>query len=126
MTEKILVIGSNSFSGSHLVRHLLEKGHEVIGLSRSQEPNDAFLPYKWLKKGKGKFRFQQADLNHNLQQIIEVLAKEKPSYIVNFAALGMVAQSWEKPEEWYQTNIVAQVRFHHEIRKFDFIKTIFT
>jgi len=122
MSEKFIVIGSNSFSGATFVRYLLEKGHRVIGISRSQQPNDAFLPYKWLKIEKGKFRFQQADLNHNLQQIIELLVKEKPSYIINFAALGMVAQSWEKPEDWYQTNVVAQVKFHDELRKFNFIK----
>ena len=44
---KILVIGSNSFSGSHFVKHALEKNHNVIGVSRSIDLNPIFLPYKW-------------------------------------------------------------------------------
>ena len=122
MSDKFIIIGSNSFSGATFVRYLLEKGHDTIGVSRSLEPNDAFLPYKWLKKGQDKFHFEQADLNHDLGKLIKIITQEKPNYIVNFSALGMVAQSWEKPEDWYQTNVVAQVKLHNEIRKFDFIK----
>ncbi|WP_156491547.1 NAD-dependent epimerase/dehydratase family protein, partial [Oleiphilus sp. HI0123] len=33
MADRFLVIGSNSFSGSHFVEHLLEQGYEVIGVS---------------------------------------------------------------------------------------------
>ena len=42
-----LIIGSNSFSGASFVRHLLRAGHNVIGISRSAEPNAAYLPYRW-------------------------------------------------------------------------------
>ena len=44
---KFLIIGSNSFSGASFVRHLLRAGHDVIGISRSAEPNAAYLPYRW-------------------------------------------------------------------------------
>ena len=43
---KILVIGSNSFSGSNLVNSLLDKDYDVFGISRSNEYNPIFLPYK--------------------------------------------------------------------------------
>ena len=122
MSDKFVVIGSNSFSGAFFVRYLLDKGCEVIGFSRSQEPNDVFLPYKWIKERQDRFHFKKVDLNHDLGKLIEILVEEKPNYIVNFAALGMVAQSWERPEDWYQTNVVAQVKLHDEIRKFNFIK----
>ena len=120
--EKIVVIGSNSFSGATFVRYLLEKGHRVIGFSRSQEYHDVFLPYKWLEAKVDNFQFYQADLNHDLEKIIKIIKQHKPSYIINFSALGMVAQSWKKPEDWYQTNIVAQVKLHDQLRRFDFIK----
>ncbi|MFC2118138.1 GDP-mannose 4,6-dehydratase [Bacteroidota bacterium] len=120
--EKIAVIGSNSFSGATFVRYLLEKGHDVLGFSRSQELEDVFLPYKWFEKRQGKFYFEQANLNSDLEKLIGILIREKPGYIVNFAALGMVAQSWEKPEDWYQTNVVAEVNLHDQLRKLDFIK----
>ncbi len=122
MTEKILVIGSNSFSGSHLVRHLLEKGHGVIGVSRSAEPHKVFLPYKSLSKGQELFLFYQIDLNHDLDRLMELINFHLPKYIVNFAAQGMVSQSWDIPEHWYQTNVVAQVKLHDQLRKLDFLK----
>jgi len=40
-----------------------------------------------------------------------ILIKDyNPEYVVNFSAQGMVAQSWDNPEHWYQTNIVTQAR----------------
>ena len=44
---KFLVIGSNSFSGAQFVKFLLQQGIEVLGVSRSEELNDVYLPYKW-------------------------------------------------------------------------------
>ena len=120
--EKIAVIGSNSFSGASFVRYVLEKGHEVIGFSRSQEPEDVFLPYKWLGKELNGFNFGQIDLNKDLGKLTGIIEKEKPVYIINFAALGMVNESWGTPEDWYQTNVVAQVKLHDQLRKLDFIK----
>jgi dTDP-glucose 4,6-dehydratase len=34
----------------------------------------------------------------------------------------MVAQSWESPEHWYQTNVVAQVKLHDRLRELDFLE----
>ena len=34
----------------------------------------------------------------------------------------MVAESWLTPEDWYNTNIIAQVRLYKELSKFKFIK----
>lgn len=122
MTTLFLVIGSNSFSGSHFVRHLLEKNYQVLGLSRSEEPHDVFLPYRWNESGNDLFDFHQIDLNHDLDRLLELIEYKRPEFIVNFASQGMVSQSWDIPEHWYQTNVVAQVKLHDRLRKFDFIK----
>ena len=124
MTEKFLVIGSNSFSGAHFVFHLLEKGHKVLGVSRSAEPHEVFLPYKWLPSGLEGFHFERIDLNHDLDRLMEMIREHKPAYIINFAAQGMVSQSWETPEHWYQTNVVAQVKLHDQLRKLKFLKRL--
>lgn len=34
--EKVLVTGATGFVGSHLVRHLAEKGYKVRGVSRKE------------------------------------------------------------------------------------------
>ena len=124
MRNNFLVIGSNSFSGAYFIKYLLEKGHNVIGISRSEEPNKVFLPYKWSGDLANNFEFVQLDLNSNLGEIIDLVTAQQPDYIVNFAAQGMVAESWLNPEHWYQTNVVSQVKLHNELRKLDFILEI--
>ena len=121
---KILVIGSNSFSGSNFVLHALGKGYEVLGVSRSQNVNEIFLPYKWknTKVLNENFRFIKIDLNKDINKLIEIIDHEKPSIIFNFAAQGMVAESWLNPIHWYQTNLLSQVSLHDQLRKRKFIQ----
>ncbi len=121
MTDKIAVIGSNSFSGATFAAFALDQGAEVLGISRSVEPDPAFLPYRWSAKSKG-FRFFQFDLNRNLDEIMSLIDNEKPAYVVNFAAQSMVAQSWQEPEHWFQTNVVSTVKFHDRLRRCEFIR----
>ena len=124
MTETILVLGSNSFSGSHFARGALEKGFDVLGVSRSQEPDLVFLPYKWdTVLRSGRFEFFRYDLNLHLDEIMDLINRAKPSYVVNFAAQSMVGQSWECPEHWFTTNVVSTVKFHDALRKCSFLKT---
>jgi dTDP-glucose 4,6-dehydratase len=122
MTGGFLVIGSNSFSGAHFVRHLIEEGHQVLGVSRSAEPDDVFLPYKSVPAWEQQFWFEQIDLNQDLDRLMDLIHSHRPSHVVNFAAQGMVAQSWDVPEHWYQTNVVAQVRLHDRLRQLDFLE----
>lgn len=120
MSEKIAVIGSNSFSGANFVDFILQEGAKVVGISRSPEPHQVFLPYK--KRRNAAFNFHQLDLNYDLHKIMKVICAFKPDYVVNFAAQGMVAESWQYPEHWFQTNVVASVKLHDQLRKCDFLK----
>ena len=118
--ENIFVLGSNSFSGASFCDFALSKGAQVTGISRSIEPIEAFLPYKWRKNS--QFQFYQLDLNRDLEAISFLINKEKPAYVVNFAAQSMVAESWENPKDWFMTNTVSMVNFHEELRKLNFLK----
>jgi dTDP-glucose 4,6-dehydratase len=120
MTEKIVVIGSNSFSGASFVDYVLGKGLETIGISRSPEQHPVFLPY-WRRKA-ASFRFYQLDLNHHLAEIMGMIDDFRPDYVVNFAAQSMVAESWQHPEHWFQTNTVATVKFHDQLRRAGYLK----
>ena len=118
---KYLILGSNSFSGASLVAFLLEKNIDVIGISRSEEPHDAFLPYRWGEKS-NNFAFKQLDINNDLEKINELIKKERPRKIINFAAQSMVGESWDNPEDWFQTNTLATIKLHNVLRDFDFIE----
>lgn len=118
--EKILVVGSNSFSGSSFVRYALGRQARVIGTSRSPEPVRSLLPYKWVDHS--NFAFHQLDLNNDLDEMMALIKNEQPDYVVNFAAQSMVGESWANPAHWFMTNAVSTVKFHDELRKLEFIK----
>lgn len=104
--QRVLVIGSNSFSGSAFIDLLLEEGRfSVIGISRSPEKKALFLPYK--RHDHAEFKFYQMDLNKDMLLISKLIDSFKPDYVVNFAAQSEVAPSWENSEQWFQTNAVA-------------------
>jgi len=121
MKKKFLVLGSNSFSASNFINYLLSKNCRVIGISRSNEIKRCYLPYKNSKNIK-LFKFYKLDLNKDINKIISLTKKYKPNYIVNYIAQGMVAESWNNPEDWYLTNIVGQAKMYKELSKFNFIK----
>jgi len=119
--RKIVVIGSNSFSGSDLIDLLLDnEQNEVIGISRSPEKSTLFLPYK--KRQSANFKFYQMDLNKHMPQIIELLDSFEPEYVVNFAAQSEVAPSWEHPEQWFQTNVVALAKLTNSLKDREYLK----
>ena len=119
--QTCIVIGSNSFSGACFVDHLLKRGYDVIGSSRSIEPQEAFTPYSWQPRD-GKFSFHQYDLNRDLVALMELVRKHETPYVINFAAQSMVAESWLNPTDWFMTNTVSTVKLHDELRKCDFLK----
>ncbi|WP_457488571.1 GDP-mannose 4,6-dehydratase, partial [Tardiphaga sp. P5_C10] len=86
--------------------------------SRSLEPHDALLPYKWEKRP-GKVRFEKIDLNHDLDALKALLNRERPTHVVNFAAQSMVGESWINPDHWMMTNVVSAVRLHDLLRNYD-------
>lgn len=96
----------------------------MLGVSRSPEPAKCFLPYRWLPESRqARFQFIRADLNHELETLMAALDEFQPSCIVNFAAQGMVAQSWQHPGHWYQTNVVANVLLHDQLRHRKWLKS---
>ncbi len=123
MSKTFLVIGSNSFSGSNFIKLILEKNFKVIAVSRSNELNKKYLNYKVSTKLK-QLKFYKYDLNKDLQKINKILKKYKPKYVVNYAAQGMVEQSWNNPEDWYFTNLYSQTKFYNSLLNYKFIKKI--
>ena len=116
--EKFLILGSNSFSGATFAGHLAARGYDVFATSRSAEPHEAFLPFKW-QKTPGKVTFKKIDLNHDLDELGRLLKNEKPTHVVNFAAQSMVGESWINPDHWMMTNVVSTVRLHDVLRRYE-------
>jgi dTDP-glucose 4,6-dehydratase len=120
--KSILIFGSNSFTGSHLVHHCLKNGYKVIGISRSDEYPSVMLPYLYKGNENLNFSFFKLDLNKDLNNILKICDDNKPEIIANFAAQGEVRTSWDFPVQWYETNTLAVVRLTDELRKRDYLK----
>tara|TARA_Y100001960_G_scaffold333548_1_gene439321 strand:+ start:2355 stop:3359 length:1005 start_codon:yes stop_codon:yes gene_type:complete len=120
--EKFVVIGSNSFSGACFSDYVLKDNPsaEIIGISRSPEYKDCFLPYK--KSGIDRFSFHQLDLNRDGDKIVKMIREVCPDYIVNFSAQGMVAESWSQPRQWFQTNCLGIINLVHELKEDAYLK----
>ena len=115
------VLGSNSFAGAAFVARAVSDGAEVIGFNRSPEGSDIFLPYRALRNA-SNYKFYQADINRELSRVMEVLDAFRPPIVVDFAGQGMVAESWQEPAQWYNTNVVAKVRLHDQLRRFAWLE----
>ena len=57
-----------------------------------------------------------------MDSIINIVKKNRPDYIVNFAAQGMVAQSWESPEQWFRTNCLAVMNLANRLTAEKYLK----
>ncbi len=121
--DKVAVIGSNSFSGSDFVDLLIEEGrYRILGVSRSPETGPLFQAYlERPEADRDAFEFHQLDLNHDMPAVLELLDRERPRYVVNFAAQSEVAPSWEHPEQWARTNVAAVAELGNFLRRADWL-----
>ena len=107
--KHIIVLGSNSFAGSSFINYALNKNYKIIGISRSKEKSKLELKYKdnLLKKN---FKFYRLDINKDINRIIKIIKKIKnPVFIIDFAGQGMVAESWNNPDQWFRTNVISKI-----------------
>ena len=119
--SRCVVLGSNSFAGAAFVARALKDGASVLGVSRSPEGSPIFLPYRDLPQA-NRYVFMQADINRDLAAIAAEIEKFRPETIVDFAGQSMVAESWDAPAQWYETNIVAKVKLHDRLRRLPWLK----
>src|SRR5262249_31220480 len=112
---KFVVIGSNCFTGSHVVDALLpDPANEVVRGSRSPEYRPLFLPYK--ARDTRRFRFHQIDTVRSLDRLLRLLEDERPEVVIHVAALSEVALSNERPVEYFETNTLSVVKLCNHLR----------
>jgi len=119
--QRYAVLGSNSFAGAAFVAKALALGLDVIGFNRSPPSSAIFVQHSAIKAG-GQYQFIRADINHDLSLVMDELDKFRPEVVVDFAGQGMVVESWQAPEQWYTTNIVAKVKLHDQLRQRDWLR----
>src|SRR4051812_1730499 len=113
--QKVCVIGSNCFTGSHIVDSLLEQGCEVWGVSRSPEYDQVFLPYK--RHQSDHFHFEQIDMVTEGERLLALLVRVQPETVIMVAAFSEVVLSHYRPLEYFHTNTESVIRLCSALRE---------
>ena len=119
--ETVLILGSSSFAGASMVNFLIsKKKYNIYGTYRRKK-NKAYLPY--LKQSKKiNFKNIKVDFTKSPKRLSNIILKLKPKYIIDFASICMVNQSWENLETYININILYKSFLLQKIKKFKFLK----
>lgn len=107
-----LITGITGQDGSYLAEYLLEKGYEVVGMSR----RSTHYHYENIDHLVGKFNLEFGDLidPHTIDYLI---AKYQPDEVYNLAAQSVPADSWTHPIVTAEITAVAPVRVMEALRR---------
>jgi len=106
---KILITGGSGFVASHLVKHCLEKGDEIITSVRWNEDLSRMKPYK------DKVKIEYIELT-DLSSLIRCIDKHRPDVISHLAAQSWVPYSFDNPIYTMKTNIESTLNVLEAVR----------
>ena len=116
MKSKILILGSSSFSGSSMVNFLLNKNKfKVYGTYRRIKKKN-LLPFNNCKNIK-LFKNYKIDLLKDSKKLIKIIGEIKPDYIVDFASICMVNESWKNSDYYFKINVRSRVKLVEYLNK---------
>jgi dTDP-glucose 4,6-dehydratase len=116
MSKTYCILGGGGSFGIHAALYLLDHAapKKVIGVGRNPLRPGAFS--LGIEKRKG-YEYHARHITYELDLLLELLDKEKPQIIVNFAAQGEGAVSWKHSWRFFETNSMALARLSEELMK---------
>jgi dTDP-glucose 4,6-dehydratase len=117
-----VILGGNGVFGVHAASYLLENANpkKVICVGRNPEKSDPFtLNLGW---GDDRYAYEQIHIVFEHDRLMELLDAEKPDVIVNFAAQGEGAVSWNNSWRYFDTNTTALARIAEDLIKSDYLE----
>lgn len=122
MGKKYVVLGGGGSFGIHTCAYLLEQEdtERVISIGRNIPRPEPFT----LNIGAGdpRFSYHAYHITHELDLLFELLDKERPDVIINYAAQGEGAVSWKNSWRFFETNSMALARLTEELMKRDYME----
>ena len=117
----ILITGGAGYIGSHTCVQLLEAGYEIVAVDNLS--NSSFESLNRVKKISGKnFTFVQADIR-DVATMRDLFKVHSIRAVIHFAGLKAVGESAEKPQLYYDNNVVGSLNLFAIMYEFG-IKTI--
>jgi dTDP-glucose 4,6-dehydratase len=110
MAKRYAVLGGGGSFGIHTSKYLLERPdtERVIAVGRNAPKPEPFT----LKVGEGdkRYSYHAYHVTYELDLLLELLDREKPQVIINYAAQGEGAVSWKHSWRFFETNSMALAR----------------
>lgn len=124
MNKKIFILGISSFSGSSTAKYLLDRNYKVFGTYNTKK-NKFYLPFKESSLFKN-YKGYKIDLTKkkDLNKVLELIKKIKPSIIIDFASLCMVNESWLYPEKYFDLNVKSKSYLFRKIFTLDYVSKL--
>ena len=113
---KYLVTGGAGYIGSHMVRFLVRKNHDVTVF-------DNLSTGKFVDKN--KVNFKKIDLS-NLNKLDKLMSKKKFDAVFHFAGLSVVSESEKKQKKYYLNNVIATKNLINTMIKYNINNLIFS
>jgi|MDSW01.1.fsa_nt_gb UDP-glucose 4-epimerase len=113
---KFLVTGGAGYIGSHMVKFLLSKNHEVTVF-------DNLSTGKLINKN--KINFIKVNLL-NRKKLDQLMSKKKFDAVFHFAALSIVNESEKKPRKYYMNNVLGTKNLINSMIKYKLNNLIFS
>lgn len=110
-------MGGAGYIGSHTVRHLLDKGYEVLVADN--------LIYGHKEAVDKRAKFVYADLL-NPYSLDELFKNNKVDAVIHFAAFAYVGESVNNPEKYYYNNVIGTINLLHTMLKHNVKNIVFS
>ena len=115
------VLGAGGSFGIHTALYLLDHADpkKVIGIGRNPLRPE---PFSLNIEKRKNFSYHAYHITYELDAVLEVLDKEKPQVIINYAAQGEGAVSWKKSWRFFETNSMALAKLSEELMSRDYVE----
>lgn len=121
MSKRWVILGGGGSFGIHTAFWLLKNAdpEKVVGIGRNPlRPG----PFSLGIESEKRYSYHARHLTYELDLLMEVLDKERPHYIVNYAAQGEGAVSWKNSWRFFETNSMGLTRLCEELMKRDYLE----
>jgi dTDP-glucose 4,6-dehydratase len=121
MSKKYLILGGGGSFGIHTAFYLLQNADpsKVIGIGRNPLRSE---PFALGIQNQTRFEYFSRHLTYEFDLLFEILDREKPEIIINFAAQGEGAVSWKNSWRFFETNSVSLSKLSEELMKREWLE----
>jgi dTDP-glucose 4,6-dehydratase len=122
MTKRYAVLGGGGCFGIQTSKYLLDQADtdRVIGIGRNPPKPEPFT----LNVGKGdpRYSYYAYHVTYELDLLLELLDRERPQVIINYAAQGEGAVSWKHSWRFFETNAMGLARLAEALMARDYLE----